>query len=134
MERLVFVYGRLMREGAYAELLAGRRDVKFLGPARCRGTLYDLGSRPGLVLKGRTTVAGEIYRCEQIEETLALLDPLEAGDGFERRLVTVRWRRQEAPAWAYVYSGVLGAALLIPGGSWKARLKEIGRSLHPEAG
>jgi gamma-glutamylcyclotransferase (GGCT)/AIG2-like uncharacterized protein YtfP len=120
MERRLFVYGTLMRGCPNADLLSGRRDVRFLGPARCRGAIHDLGGYPGLVARGRAWVAGELYRCEAVQETLDRLDLLEIEAGFARRILPVRWRQGEAQAWVYVYAGPLDGAALIPGGSYKA--------------
>lgn len=119
MVRLIFSYGTLMRGGVYEDFLGARRDVGCLGPARCRGTLYDLGPYPGLVATGSTWVAGELYRCPAIEEILASLDDLEGPD-FGRQVLPVRWRQGPSPAWVYVYTGSLYRAAVIRGGSWKS--------------
>ena len=118
-----FVYGSLMRGGAFESLLPGRRDVRFLGPARCRGTLYDLGEYPGLVLSGRTWVAGELFQTDAVEETIRRLDPFEGEAGFERKAGAVRWKHGPSPAWIYVYAGSLTGARRISGGSWAAWVK-----------
>ena len=128
MVKLVFVYGLLMRGGEHAGFLSDRRDVRFLGPARCRGALYDLGPCPGLVEKGPAWVAGEIYRCEAIEETLRRLDGIEPEGFFERKVLPVRWRQGPDPAWVHVYAGPLDRAVLIRGGSWKAHMRGLARS------
>jgi len=125
MIKQIFVYGTLMIDGLHADLLPRRRDVKPLGPARCRGRLYDLGPFPALVLEGRTWVAGELYRADAIEDILATLDPLERESGLERALLAVRWRLGETEAWGYVARAVPAGAALIASGSYKARLREI---------
>ncbi len=130
MLKQIFAYGTLMRAGVHAELLARRRDARFLGPARCRGQLYDLGNYPSLVVEGRTWVAGELFRCDPVEDVLRILDAFEEDGGFERSLVSVRWRQGETQAWTYVYAGPLGDAVLIPGGSYRARLKRARRIEH----
>lgn len=119
--RRLFVYGTSVRGGACAELLSGRRDVAFLGPARCRGTLYDLGESAALVREGRTWVAGELYRCPKIDEILAVLDALVEAAPYERTVAKVRWRHGETEAWIYWFTGSVEGAALIPGGSYKAR-------------
>jgi len=123
----IFVYGTLMADGLHADLLSRRRDVKLLGPARCRGALYDLGEYPALVPGGRSWVAGELYRSDDLEEILGALDPLEKEAGFERRLVTVRWKLGETDAWAFVRSAPPEGKALIASGSFKARLREVKR-------
>ncbi|MBI3448572.1 MAG: gamma-glutamylcyclotransferase [Acidobacteria bacterium] len=125
MIKQIFVYGTLMIDGLHADLLPRRRDVKPLGPARCRGQLYDLGEFPALFLEGRTWVAGELYRCDAIDDIFATLDPLERESGLERALLEIRWRLGETQAWGYVARILPAGAALIPSGSYKARLREI---------
>ena len=128
MVKQIFVYGTLMRDGLHADLLPRRRDARFLGPARCRGRLYDLGDFPALVPGGKSWVAGELYRCDEIEEILRNLDALEGEAGFERRLLQVAWRLGETEAWAWVHAAPPEEAILIAGGSYKARLRERKRA------
>jgi gamma-glutamylcyclotransferase (GGCT)/AIG2-like uncharacterized protein YtfP len=123
----IFTYGAAMRGGIYADLLSGRRDVKYLGPARCRGMLYDLGGSAALVPEGRMWVAGELYRCRRIDEILAALDALEEAAVFERTVGKVGWRHGETDAWIYCYTGDLEGAIRIPGGSYRARLRRLKR-------
>ena len=117
----IFVYGTLMADGHHADLLSRRRDVKLLGPARCRGALYDLGEYPALIPGGRNWVAGELYRSDAMDEILRTLDPLEKEAGFDRRLVDVRWKLGETEAWAFVRSAPPDGAALIASGSYKAQ-------------
>ena len=66
-DRHVFVYGTLRRWQ--------QRDINFLQPApvfvgtgKINGTLFDLGTYPGVRLGGTFWVQGEIYRiCSQLE-------------------------------------------------------------------
>jgi gamma-glutamylcyclotransferase (GGCT)/AIG2-like uncharacterized protein YtfP len=127
MMKQVFVYGSLMRDGLHADLLARRREARLLGPARCRGSLYDLGGFPTMVPGGRTWVAGELYRCDGIEEILRTLDALEIELGFERRPVEVEWKLGRTGAWAWVHAAKPAGATLLAGGSYKARLRELKR-------
>jgi len=128
MVKQVFVYGSLMRDGVNADLLSRRRDARYLGPARCRGMLYDLGEYPALVPEGKAWVWGELYRCDPIEETLRNLDALESDAGFDRRLLPVMWKLGETEAWTYVQASPPAGAMLIAGGSYKARLRDLKRS------
>lgn len=128
MVKQIFVYGTLMHDGLHADLLSRRRDVRLLGPARCRGRLFDLGEFPALVPGGTSWVAGELYRCDEVEEILRNLDALEGEAGFDRRLLQVQWKLGETEAWAYVHAAPPGGAILITGGSYKARLRELKRA------
>ncbi len=119
----IFVYGAAMRDGIYADLLSGRRDVKYLGPARCRGTLYDLEGIPALIPEGRIWIAGELYRCRRIEEVLAALDAVDEAALFRRAVEKVRWEHGETEAWIYRYVGDPGRGIRIPGGSYRAWLR-----------
>jgi len=123
----IFVYGTLMHDGVNADLLARRRDAKLLGPAWCRGTIYDLGEFPALVVGGRRWVAGELYRSDSMEEILKSLDPMEEEAGFARALVGLRWKLGETEAWAYVVGAPPAGATLIESGSYKARIRELRR-------
>jgi gamma-glutamylcyclotransferase (GGCT)/AIG2-like uncharacterized protein YtfP len=119
----VFVYGDTMRGGLYGGLLSRGREVRLMGPARCRGTLYDLGSQAALVAQGRAWVAGELYRSKEIDRTLELLDSLGPALPFRRRIGTVRWKHGETLAWIRFYEGDLSGARRVPGGSWRAWLR-----------
>jgi gamma-glutamylcyclotransferase (GGCT)/AIG2-like uncharacterized protein YtfP len=58
--RHVFVYGTL-RRGDVRDITALRPEPRFIGMASVAGTLYDLGSYPGVVLGGAGRVIGEVY-------------------------------------------------------------------------
>jgi len=128
----IFVYGTLMHEGVNADLLSRRRETRYLGPARCRGLLYDLGSFPALVPDGKKWVSGELYRCDPIGEILRTLDAFESEAGFERRLIPVLWKLGETEAWTYLQPSPPAGAPCIPGGSYKARLRELKRAGGPD--
>ena len=73
-DRHVFVYGTLC--------LGEQRDInklnprpEYVGEANVRGTLYDLGTYPGIVLGGQCAVRGEVYRISA--ELESLLDEIE---------------------------------------------------------
>ncbi len=82
----LFAYGTLRSdvEGGAPDLLAA---AERLGPATLRGTLYDAGEFPALMLAGRTPIAGEIWRCPA--ELLNALDRYESvEEGLFRRVAT----------------------------------------------
>ena len=102
----LFTYGTLMsRDGSpAAELL---RDCERVGEATVRGTLYDAGDFPALVLDGSDPVPGVIWRCPA--RVLAGLDRYES---VERRLFRRVGRRIDGTAcWVYVAGPRLGQVL-----------------------
>lgn len=78
----VFVYGSLKRGYGNHALLT---DEDFLKEARTKAeyTLVSLGSFPGVLDRGDTAIAGEVYDVSQ--ETLRRLDILEGHPTFYRR-------------------------------------------------
>ena len=73
-DRHVFVYGTLCR-GEQRDINKLKPDPRFVGEAFVPGTLYDLGTYPGIVLGGQGTVRGEVYRISV--ELESLLDEIE---------------------------------------------------------
>jgi gamma-glutamylcyclotransferase (GGCT)/AIG2-like uncharacterized protein YtfP len=101
----LFVYGTLRRgfENRYAHLLDG--SARYLGTARVRGRLYDLGQYPGIRLGGDATqwVTGDLFRLRNADSTLATLDAYE-GSEFERVSATAELPGGERlPCWIYEY-------------------------------
>lgn len=91
----LFVYGTLRSGGGAVGLLRGCERVDAGAVA---GTLYDLGAYPALVLDGRGTVEGEVWRCPA--EALERLDEYEGvADGLFRRARAVVDGRE---CWTYV--------------------------------
>lgn len=123
----VFAYGTLM-EGFVRRSLLGPAILE--GPGRIRGSLYDFGEYPGVVLDDGGWVAGELYRLPDIESRLPLMDREEWCDPQdETRSLYVRRRvpvhlADGAPreAWLYVYNGPPGRGPRIPSGDWRAHL------------
>lgn len=73
-DRHVFVYGTL-RRGEQRDINRLEPTAVFLGDATLAGTLYDLGTYPGLQLAGEGAVRGEVYRISSVLE--AVLDEIE---------------------------------------------------------
>jgi gamma-glutamylcyclotransferase (GGCT)/AIG2-like uncharacterized protein YtfP len=114
MDRLVFVYGTLLRGEVNHGLLA---DAKLLGPHRTepRFTLYRLGAYPGLAAGGGTAVHGEVYRVT--DAGLRVLDQLEDYPRlYDRELIPTPYGR----AWVYVYRGRLRDREPIRSGDWRS--------------
>ena len=110
--RTLFVYGTLRRDAGNAlhPLIAGQGT--FIGEARVRGRVFDLGSYPGMTLGGDDGfVPGELY--EIASDWDAFIARLDAYEGcaeddpephqYRRELVTaVRDSGPPVEAWAYV--------------------------------
>ena len=109
-DSLLFVYGTLR---PFVDIPMARwlqRVARYIGPAKTRGRLYDLGPYPGLRPARRTRewVCGDLYEVRD-PFVVRALDSYEAGTGAGRPrfvrsacVVSVGRRRQRA-AWVYVY-------------------------------
>lgn len=101
---LLFAYGTL-RSDSPGRLLDGCARV---GTGVVRGTLYDVGSYPALLLSGDDPVGGEIWRCPT--HRLADLDRYEGtAEGLFRR---VGVQVGDYPCWVYVAGPALGPRLV----------------------
>ena len=89
VHRYVFVYGTLRLHQA--------RDINLLEPApifigcgKINGTLYDLGSYPGVLLGGSQWVQGEVYQVSaDLERQLDAIEevwPQQSGEYFRREV------------------------------------------------
>jgi gamma-glutamylcyclotransferase (GGCT)/AIG2-like uncharacterized protein YtfP len=93
-----------------------------------RGSLYDFGEYPGVVLDDDGWVAGELYRVPDLTARLPALDRAEwydptdeAGSLYVRRQAPVRLDDGETrEAWIYVYNGPPGRGPRITSGDWRA--------------
>lgn len=75
----VFVYGTLKIGGRFAQYFNPYRvSVK---KGQIKGTMFNLGSFPGVVLNGDTIIEGEIHEYNQADSTEANLDSLEGFRG-----------------------------------------------------
>ena len=124
VQRYVFVYGTLRR--------GEERDINQLSPApvfisnsQINGTLYNLGSYPGVRLGGTQWVQGEIYQITpELERRLDEIEsvwPQQTGE-YEKREVRVPCATLMLPCLVYEASEqtVLGKAL-IDCGDWLSR-------------
>lgn len=126
-DSLLFVYGTL-RPFVDIPMARWLRDrARYIGPARTRGRLYDLGPYPGMrVSRGRREwVAGDVYRVVN-PRVLRVLDRYEAGSAvakarFVRRRCTVRLaQRRTRAAWVYLYRYNVVRAARIPTGDYRS--------------
>lgn len=119
--RGVFVYGTL-RRGAANDINRLAPPARFLGAARVRGILYDLGSYPGLLLGGQGWVQGEVYRVTpELERQLDVIEdvaPVPSGE-YRRRFVDLEVRGQRLRCLVYAIdpARVQGRAV-IASGDW----------------
>lgn len=100
-----FVYGTLAsRNGAAAGLMT---ECERVGGGAVRGTLYDIGPYPALLLGGESRVEGEVWKCPA--DTLPRLDRHEGvEEGLFRR---VGIRVGDFACWTYVAGPALGPRL-----------------------
>ncbi len=71
----LFVYGTLRKDGNKSMFHLLAKHSRFLGYARVRGRLYDLGDYPGLVLSDEDRwVRGEAYQIDDNPDVLLTLD------------------------------------------------------------
>lgn len=99
-KHLVFVYGTLRRGGAGAMSMRFPNS-KFVAEAKVRGSLYDLGAYPGLLLnESHSLVMGEVYEVD--DELLNKLDDFEASSNYARQQVEVSLGAGKEIAWIYV--------------------------------
>src|SRR5262245_24854588 len=120
----LFVYGTLRRGSPHpmARFLAER--ARYVGIAKIRGKLYDLGRYPGLVPASEAWAIGDVYELPDGDATLAELDRYENGPAprliqFERAQVEVTLADGTTlAAWVYWYRGGVQAAQPIASGDY----------------
>lgn len=123
-KHFVFVYGSL-RQGNAGAMSIRFPDARFVAGARVRGSLYDLGDYPGLVLnESSELVVGEVYKVS--DETLKKLDDFEASSDYVRKQVVVEAGVDEIKSWIYVpsYDPDFSNQTLIISGDWVKHTKQ----------
>ena len=118
----IFLYGTL-RRGGTRDVLRHYEGAVFVGPARVRGVLHDLGDYPGLRLADDDGwVLGESF--DVSARALALLDEWEGiGETDEYRRVRLSVVRDDAVeiCWGYEAAAWKCAGRpVIPSGDWLA--------------
>lgn len=98
-KHLVFVYGTL-RRGAARAMSIRFPNSKFIADAAVKGSLYDLGAYPGLLLdEANSLVTGEVYEVD--DEILKRLDDFEAASNYRRKQVEISLGSQPKVCWTY---------------------------------
>lgn len=133
-DRALFVYGTLRRGGSndIARLAPG---ATFIADARMRGTLFDLGDYPAMLVdQGAGWVVGEIYAVPDADwPTLDALEEIatpEKPDGLYFRIVADARRDDAIPATCEVYVANPAALRLmhrIDHGDWMAHVARRAR-------
>jgi gamma-glutamylcyclotransferase (GGCT)/AIG2-like uncharacterized protein YtfP len=129
---LLFVYGTLRRKSVHpmARFLAER--AAYLGRAKMRGRLYDLGRYPGMTPAELSDdwVHGELYQLHAPEETLDALDryegcPLPGEPALFERAVgeAVTETGESRSVWVYWYRGEVSAERRIRSGDYVSVMK-----------
>jgi gamma-glutamylcyclotransferase (GGCT)/AIG2-like uncharacterized protein YtfP len=130
-ENFVFVYGSLREEMSHPLRNLFVRHGIFLGTGTFQGKLYDLGRYPGAVASNSTKdrVVGEVFRIQEPEHVLELLDKYE-GRRFKRERVRVALNSDDAiVCWTYLYMRSLSGRRLIPSGDYVEYCKFLERDL-----
>ena len=123
-KRYVFVYGTL-RRGEERDINRLNPAPIFIGNSSIFGTLYQLGSYPGVRLGGAQAVQGEVYQITpELERQLDVIEsvsPQPTGE-YERREVQVACAGLELPCLVYEAGEqtVRGKSMIV-GGDWVRR-------------
>ena len=123
-ELKVFVYGTLKVGGRFSPRFDAVRTSAKVG--KIKGELYDLGSFPGVKLRGDSEVVGEVHTYSNAKEVEAALDRIEGYGGpdkphnlYEKRIVLVQTDDGEESCIMYEFSRDIEEDRIIPEGVWK---------------
>ena len=123
----LFVYGSLrsgFRSPAYEYI---SRYFVFIGDARVRGKLFDLGSYPaGIKTNDNTFIVGELYNIKSENEFAWAIGQLDDYEGvtvepdevqlYKREITEVNINNTITHAWIYWYNGDTSGKKLIESG------------------
>ena len=130
IQRYVFVYGTL-RAGQERDINRLSPAPVFIGDSQINGTLYDLGSYPGVRLGGEKWVRGEVYSITpSLECQLDAIEdvwPEQTGE-YVRREVVVQCRGAVIACLIYeATSAYTEGKVIIASGDWV-------KKAHPRQG
>jgi gamma-glutamylcyclotransferase (GGCT)/AIG2-like uncharacterized protein YtfP len=122
--RHVFVYGTL-RTGQERDINRLHPKPVFIGCSQIKGTLYDLGSYPGVRLGGERWVQGEVYQItpelERLLDEIEEVWPQQTGE-YARREVLVQCAGQALTCLIYEVTQARAQEFnLIESGDWVTR-------------
>ncbi len=123
----LFVYGSLrsgFRSPVYEYI---SRFFKFIGDAKVKGKLYDMGSYPaGVQSSDDSFIIGELYQAKNEHEFSWAIGQLDDYEGvaveadeiqlYRREVVDVHINDKITPAWIYWYNGNIGGREVIDSG------------------
>jgi gamma-glutamylcyclotransferase (GGCT)/AIG2-like uncharacterized protein YtfP len=117
-EAYIFVYGTLRKQMSHPLSHLLECHGVFVGTGIFQGKLYDLGRYPGAVPSTTKTdlVTGEVYRLQQPDKVLEVLDEYE-GPRFKRTRVTIFFGEdRQISTWIYLYArSVAGRRIIVSG-------------------
>ena len=127
-KRCVFVYGTL-RKGQERDINRLEPAPVFIGNGQINGTLYNLGSYPGVRLGGLNWVQGEVYQITpELERQLDEIEevwPQQTGE-YARREVVVQCAGQEVNCLVYEVREVyVSGQAVITSGDWVKRNADL---------
>jgi gamma-glutamylcyclotransferase (GGCT)/AIG2-like uncharacterized protein YtfP len=127
MTKRLFVYGTLRPGREPAPLRPFIARLKLVGPATVEGTLYDLGTYPGMLFAGAGRVSGEVFEVPDDNAFWHALDdyegfdPLQPEKGlFRREACSARMNDGgEVACDIYVYNGTPSESQRVGSGRWR---------------
>jgi len=116
-------------QGAMDELGVASQ-LRFLGPCRIEGELYDLGPYPAMKKSGGEIV-GELFeildaRALEVLDRFEGYEPERPEDSLYLRERTRLIAPHAVEAWVYVYRNALDPALSVGSGDWRAHTMSRG--------
>jgi gamma-glutamylcyclotransferase (GGCT)/AIG2-like uncharacterized protein YtfP len=122
----LFVYGTLLPGHAPQEMRSVCERLKYMGPARLAGQLFDLGPYPAAIIASEGCIQGELVEIDS-DQTWRALDDYEGcprpgeGEGLFRRVraIATLASGRTVDCWIYVYNRDLSGAKLVECGCWR---------------
>lgn len=123
----LFVYGSL-RSGFHSPVYEYiSRFFKFIGEAKVKGKLYDLGSYPaGIATSDDSFIIGELYQAKNEHEFSWAIGQLDDYEGvaveadeiklYRREVADIYIKGEITEAWIYWYNGDVSGKPFIPSG------------------
>ncbi|MDZ4794507.1 MAG: gamma-glutamylcyclotransferase family protein [Bacteroidota bacterium] len=123
----LFVYGSL-RRGFHSPVYEYiSRFFKFIGEAKVKGKLYDMGSYPaGISTEEDSYIVGELYQAKNEHEFSWAIGQLDDYEGvsveadeiqlYRREIAQVHINVEITPAWIYWYNGEVTGKTAIASG------------------